>query len=156
MIKIPVVSIKNKKRIETLTHSVRRIESPFRYSWQHYHFSYVQIMKHYSSYVLNVPLPIVKLSSKKEDLTRCGFGTKHRSVYLRRMSPLDHCTVTYSLKNCCYQAHFMAVMRDKLPYFHLTLIGNLYSHSGLFPFRLPTLSWVDCLSIPDQLSKKSS
>jgi len=59
---------------------------------------------------------------------RCGFGIKHRSVYLRRMSPLDHCTVTYSLKNCCYQAHFMAVMRDKLPYFHLTLIERSETH----------------------------
>ena len=87
----------------------------------------------------------------------CCFGLHFKSVYLRSMSLCffslqDHCTVTYSLKNGCFQSHLMIVFG--VLYFLLTtqkynnniiiiityVIRNLNLHFGLFPSRHTTLS----------------
>ena len=87
----------------------------------------------------------------------CCFGLHFKSVYLRSMplcffSLQDHCTVTYSLKNGCFQSHLMIVFG--VLYYLLTtqkynnniiinityVIRNLNLHFGLFPSRHTTLS----------------
>lgn len=76
----------------------------------------------------------------------CCFGLHFKSVYLRSMplcffSLQDHCTVTYSLKNGCFQSHLMIVWGDHTTLLLLKLvIRNLNLHFGLFPSRHTTLS----------------
>lgn len=53
----------------------------------------------------------------------------------------DHCTVTYSLKNWCFQSYLMIVSWNHTSFLLLKIvIRNLNLHFGLFPSRHTTLS----------------